>query len=130
MQLGARFTSLILSMLLLGTTLRVSLVYTYYLVDRSDFIERLCENRDKPELKCDGKCYLGKMLKAQQDTRDAEPMPPVEWKEVQLWPPALIPWQPFGQRSFGHPYPEYLAGYTYQGSLSFFHPPPLQETTT
>lgn len=38
-----------------------------------DYIARvLCENRDKPELHCDGKCYLAKRLKAQQDRQDKE----------------------------------------------------------
>ncbi|UFH56641.1 hypothetical protein [Spirosoma sp. KNUC1025] len=38
-----------------------------------DYIARvLCENRDKPQLHCDGQCYLAKKLKAQQDKQDKE----------------------------------------------------------
>lgn len=44
----------------------------YYHVNK-DYIARvLCENRDKPQLNCDGKCYLAKQLKAQQDKQDKE----------------------------------------------------------
>lgn len=44
----------------------------YYHVNK-DYIARvLCENRDKPQLHCDGKCYLAKQLKAQQDREDKE----------------------------------------------------------
>ena len=44
----------------------------YYQVNK-DYIARvLCENRDKPQLHCDGKCYLAKKLKAQQDKQDKE----------------------------------------------------------
>lgn len=44
----------------------------YYRANR-DYIARvLCENRDKPQLHCDGKCYLAKKLKAQQDKQDKE----------------------------------------------------------
>ena len=44
----------------------------YYQANR-DYIARvLCENRDKPDLHCDGKCYLAKKLKAQQDKQDKE----------------------------------------------------------
>lgn len=44
----------------------------YYQVNK-DYIARvLCENRNKPELHCDGKCYLAKKLKAQQDKHDQE----------------------------------------------------------
>lgn len=38
-----------------------------------EYIARvLCENRDKPQLHCDGQCYLAKRLKAQQDKQDKE----------------------------------------------------------
>lgn len=44
----------------------------YYHVNK-DYIARvLCENRDKPQLHCDGQCYLAKQLKAQQDRQDKE----------------------------------------------------------
>ncbi len=44
----------------------------YYHANK-DYIARvLCQNRLKPELNCDGKCYLAKQLKAQQDKQDKE----------------------------------------------------------
>ena len=44
----------------------------YYHANK-DYIARvLCENRDKPQLHCDGKCYLARKLKAQQDKQDKE----------------------------------------------------------
>ncbi len=44
----------------------------YYNLNR-DYIARvLCENRARPELHCDGQCYLAKKLKAQQDRQDKD----------------------------------------------------------
>ncbi|WP_254448440.1 hypothetical protein [Spirosoma rhododendri] len=44
----------------------------YYQLNR-DYIARvLCENRDRPELHCNGQCYLAKKLKAQQDRQDKD----------------------------------------------------------
>ncbi len=44
----------------------------YYNLNR-DYIARvLCENRDRPELHCDGQCYLAKKLKARQDRQDKD----------------------------------------------------------
>jgi hypothetical protein len=44
----------------------------YYQLNK-DYIARvLCENRDRPELHCNGQCYLAKRLKAQQDKQDKE----------------------------------------------------------
>ncbi|RYF64966.1 MAG: hypothetical protein EOO39_25710 [Cytophagaceae bacterium] len=44
----------------------------YYHVNKAYIARVLCENRDKPQLHCDGQCYLAKQLKAQQDRQDKE----------------------------------------------------------
>lgn len=59
-------------------------MYVYYSIDREGFIERLCENKDKPELKCDGKCMLAQMLRAQSD-EDEQPMPIIGWEQVLIF---------------------------------------------
>lgn len=33
-----------------------------YIVNYDYIVNVLCENKDRPELQCDGKCYLSKML--------------------------------------------------------------------
>ncbi|PWJ60495.1 hypothetical protein CLV98_101679 [Dyadobacter jejuensis] len=44
----------------------------YFHINRSYIAKVLCENRDRPKLNCNGKCYLAKKLKEQQDKRDKE----------------------------------------------------------
>ena len=39
----------------------------YYAMFTNDFVERFCENKDRPELKCDGKCALSQMLSQKAD---------------------------------------------------------------
>lgn len=39
-------------------------VTAYWLANRAYIAATLCENRDKPQLHCDGKCYLAKKLAA------------------------------------------------------------------
>lgn len=39
-----------------------------YKVNYDYIVNFLCENQDKPEMHCDGKCYLSKALKSSQDT--------------------------------------------------------------
>ena len=51
--------------LLLLTSIRILVVPVVYLdfeLNKDYIIQNLCENRFKPELKCDGKCYLAKQL--------------------------------------------------------------------
>lgn len=44
----------------------------------------LCENKDKPEMKCNGKCHLNKQLKANEQQQQQLP-PQVKLKEQLLF---------------------------------------------
>jgi hypothetical protein len=47
-------------------------ILSNYLVQYKYYVDVLCENKNKPELKCNGKCQLAKELK----TVDEEPLKP------------------------------------------------------
>lgn len=79
-------------LLIMISNLRFSSMYVYYSIDREGFIERLCENKDKPEMKCDGKCMLAKMLQAQTD-EDEQPMPMIGWEQEVFFCLALPEYQ-------------------------------------
>ena len=98
----------------------------YYHANK-DYIARvLCENRDKPELHCDGQCYLAKQLKARQDKQDKETTDRVQNSPIlQLFCQANVPFQ-FASvaatfLSVGQPayqFPSYIAPLT-----GLFRPP-------
>lgn len=44
----------------------------YFKLNREYIAKVLCENRKRPELHCDGKCFLAKKLKQQQEKQDKE----------------------------------------------------------
>jgi hypothetical protein len=49
---------------------------------------RNCENLDKPEMKCDGKCYLKKNIAASENNSSKAPELPAgfrQFKEIQLF---------------------------------------------
>ena len=50
----------------------------YYKVNKEYITRVLCQNRDKPQLHCDGKCYLAKKLKEQQQKQDQQTSDRVE----------------------------------------------------
>ncbi|WP_291866419.1 hypothetical protein [Maribacter sp.] len=54
----------------LATSLKIAGTMSYYILNSDNFIERFCINTDKPELKCNGKCELAKMLKKENSTSD------------------------------------------------------------
>ncbi|GAB3967096.1 hypothetical protein GCM10028806_08790 [Spirosoma terrae] len=47
-------------------------IIAHYQLNKKYIARVLCQNRDKPQLHCDGQCYLAKRLKAQQDKQDKE----------------------------------------------------------
>ncbi|GAB4047406.1 hypothetical protein [Spirosoma litoris] len=47
-------------------------IIAHYQLNKEYIARVLCENRDKPQLHCDGKCYLAKQLKTQQEKQDKE----------------------------------------------------------
>ena len=69
--------SLIISILFLVITLANSLKIAgtigYYALFTEDFVERFCENKERPKLNCDGKCALSKML-LQESSDDTPPI--------------------------------------------------------
>ncbi len=44
-----------------------------YIMNYDYIVNVLCENKDKPELQCDGTCYLAKMLAEQSDQNEKNP---------------------------------------------------------
>lgn len=47
-------------------------IIAHYQLNKAYIARVLCQNRDRPELHCDGQCYLAKQLKARQDKQDKE----------------------------------------------------------
>lgn len=70
-------THLFLNLYLLAL-LQPALPVIDYLVNYNYIVEELCENRDKPILTCNGKCYLEKQVKQHLNLThsDESPMPP------------------------------------------------------
>ncbi|WP_229206137.1 hypothetical protein [Dyadobacter fermentans] len=59
---------------MLVKTMVVPVIYLDYELRKDYIISTLCENRNRPQLNCDGKCYLAKRIAeaAKQEQRQAE----------------------------------------------------------
>ncbi len=64
----------ILAMAFLAQMFSASFIVLNYEVNQSYIIENFCENLDKPELKCDGKCHLAKQIKEDADHKEEAPI--------------------------------------------------------
>lgn len=57
-------------MLVLVNVLSMPLIRVGYELNKEYIVKNLCENREKPQLQCEGKCHLAKSVKAaSQDTQ-------------------------------------------------------------
>jgi len=63
-----QWTSILLLLLLTWQTMFKAGFIIYWKANQAYITETLCENKDKPQLHCNGKCYLNKQLKKADDT--------------------------------------------------------------
>ena len=72
-----KISSILISILFLVITLANSLKIAgtigYYAIFTEDFIESYCVNKERPELNCDGKCELSKLL-MRETSNEAPPI--------------------------------------------------------
>ena len=63
----------------------------YFHINRDYIAKVWCENQSRPQLNCNGKCFLAKKLKLQQDKKDKETSERIENVPLlQLYSTALI----------------------------------------
>jgi len=68
-----RSVALLLICLIITANFTRLFIYAGYEVNHKYIAEKLCENRDKPWLNCNGRCYLMKKIKqAEEKERSAE----------------------------------------------------------
>jgi len=121
-KISAILISIILSSFILFNSLRISLNYAYYELDPIGFIEKLCENKDKPELQCNGKCHLKKVTES-SSKESKKPTRLIDFKEILLYTEKPFEYsfnKTFNQKTISS---EYINLYTNIGLQTCFHPP-------
>lgn len=123
MKISTYIFSLVLTTLLLYNSSRVTLTYAYYKLDPIGFIEALCENLDKPELECNGKCHLKKVVQSQDNEKNT-PENIIDFKELTLYSNTL---EAITFNSKKYVYKQFTITcqnlYSFCNINEFFHPP-------
>ena len=84
MKISSIIFPIVLTTLVLFSSLRVTVIFAYYELDPIGFIEKLCENKDKPELQCNGKCHLKKVAESNSENQQ-EPAKSTTIKDITLF---------------------------------------------
>jgi hypothetical protein len=67
-----RITAYLLIVSLLSANFSRFFIYAGFELNRNYIATKLCENRNKPQLHCNGKCYFMKKLKQAEDKQNTE----------------------------------------------------------
>jgi len=57
-------------------------IYICYHLNKDFISSTFCENKNKPELQCDGKCYMKKQLKATEENQSKAPINIRDFQEI------------------------------------------------
>lgn len=102
-------------------------VVAWYQCNKSYIAQNLCENRDKPALKCCGKCYLRKQLAKTEARRSTGANPlPAQLSRIEL-PAFIMPPALYVVRSLPvaglQEFPVYTHPFAEVVSMPVLHPP-------
>ena len=94
-----------------------------YIINQNYIADFLCINKDKPELECNGKCYLADQLKKAAEEKEKN-LPAIAMEE---YPIGIIIFTSFQATEIAETHKEtnfqYQNSYTFSYLNSVFHPP-------
>jgi len=70
-----RYTTVVLLMSILFQTFSPFIFQTEYFLNKHYIVTVLCVNKDKPKMRCNGKCYFAKRLQEQEKQERQAPTP-------------------------------------------------------
>ena len=100
-----------------------SLIYFSYQVNKDFISKHLCENRDKPQLHCNGKCQFVKKLK-EDEKRDNLPVNIKNNFEIQLYSEKVFEYD-FNLFYVGEFYSVMTTLQNISPTYAIFHPPQI-----
>lgn len=110
--------------LILVNSFWATLTFSYYELDTIGFIERLCENKDKPELQCNGKCQLKKVAES-YDKKQKTPERIIDFRDLVLYQhsPTTVSGNGIVYNTKDQKSVPYQNLYAYHMVIDYFRPP-------
>jgi hypothetical protein len=108
---------------MLGTTFSKCWLVVGFAINQKTIAATLCENRNKPELSCHGKCYLRKQMANEERQENAALGNSGKEKFEVVVPDQAAPSVVATARLNPTSFPIYKAAILQQEPVSIFHPP-------
>lgn len=81
-----RSIAIFFTLIMLGVSFKEMVQFVAFKLNQDSISALFCINKDKPEMKCDGKCYLKKSLQAtEKEHKQSKPVPPPDEKSLVLY---------------------------------------------
>ena len=123
MKTGIYMISQLFVLLILFNSTQATVTYAYFEMDTIGFIKNFCENTDKPELQCNGKCHLKKVAES-QDKKQNTPTGIVDFKELVFYTSPVLCFElPLSVHATKQLQIAYQNLYSFQNIKHCFHPP-------
>lgn len=128
-----KIVTILLAVMIVAQVAHQGLIYGYYVLNKEYITDYFCENKDTPELKCNGKCHLKDLLSINKiETAPEQPsLPNLEEIKVPLLYFQAIETTSIYNVFFRMPLSmasnsfSYLFDYKYIVTSLIFHPPQL-----
>lgn len=108
---------------LLGQTFSRNILVLDYQCNKNYIAANLCENKDKPGMKCEGKCYLCKKIKTEDKKDQENPERRAENKFESVSSLEIFRMNHPGSLFLPVNYPQLSQSITHSCILPFLHPP-------
>jgi hypothetical protein len=118
-----RTVALLLTLLYSATLLQAYMPHVNYWMNRAYIISELCENRDRPDLECNGKCHLKKQIESSTERQEGQGAVVSVRMMVEFFQPAYRLILRTFDRSENVEYCSYKEEPIVGFSRSVFHPP-------
>jgi hypothetical protein len=116
---GLLFTFLIAT---LFYNLRFTYLVSFYTFNNQSFTELYCENQDKPEMECNGKCAITKASKDINQEKNDLTLNSFQ-KEITFYVDFSMPVENFSVKTTHFPNYRYLNDYSFLFTSQIAHPP-------
>lgn len=100
-------------------------VFAGFEMNKSYIVKELCENRNRPELHCNGKCFLKKKLQAAEEKEKKQERENQRNRYQEVLPTAFTFTAAIKKIKIKPSYPESVISKPIDRSFSIFQPPKL-----
>lgn len=107
-------------------TLAMPLIYLDFKLNQDYIAKVLCINRDKPITTCDGRCYLNRQLRKQQENEQAPQQQTTKKQTYETFYQVLFDFKGLTFADISIQFPGHKPSFISAYLSTFFHPPQSQ----